>query len=196
MAGSTFLVCVLLLAFAVVAKTVGADRRDGDEGATSHTKRSNVNMLFSDSMTNGFQEREGGRSQCRCRNGGRCHRGKCHCRRNYHGHHCQHYVIPRSCGNTPHDTIGQYGCNICRCNNGVISCVPRFFPGCDVISGKHLVDRKRVEMIKAFRKTLSALRRKSPIRSPAVETVASGNPLPYTSSSMTVICVTAYLLLF
>ncbi|KAL5021711.1 hypothetical protein ScPMuIL_000866 [Solemya velum] len=67
---------------------------------------------------------------CACRNGGRCHHGKCQCKRNYRGRHCQHHAADRSCGHTPHGTWGRFGCNVCRCHNGVISCTPRFIPGC------------------------------------------------------------------
>ncbi|KAL8582144.1 hypothetical protein ACOMHN_004063 [Nucella lapillus] len=67
-----------------------------------------------------------------CRNGGLCYLGSfCNCPQGFYGRYCEYEVKKNSCRNIPHGSWVKAGCNLCRCFDGHLTCLPRAFDGCD-----------------------------------------------------------------
>ncbi|XP_076441032.1 uncharacterized protein LOC143280287 [Babylonia areolata] len=67
-----------------------------------------------------------------CLNGGLCVLGSfCHCPENFYGRKCQYELEKRPCGHIPHGSWVKAGCNLCRCFDSHMTCLPRAFDGCD-----------------------------------------------------------------
>ncbi|XP_076462143.1 uncharacterized protein LOC143294650 [Babylonia areolata] len=74
----------------------------------------------------------GGKQRPCCLNGGLCVLGSfCHCPDQYYGRHCEHRVSEKPCRHVQHGSWVKAGCNLCRCVNGYMTCLPRAFDGCD-----------------------------------------------------------------
>ncbi|KAL8598546.1 hypothetical protein ACOMHN_051334 [Nucella lapillus] len=73
-----------------------------------------------------------GKQRTCCLNGGLCVLGSfCHCPKNFHGRYCEHKVSEKPCRHIPHGSWVKAGCNLCRCVDGYMTCLPRAFDGCD-----------------------------------------------------------------
>ncbi|XP_069127766.1 uncharacterized protein [Argopecten irradians] len=67
-----------------------------------------------------------------CRNGGRCILNSfCHCPKNFYGRYCQYEYKNRSCGELKSGHFIRSDCDLCRCFDGFMYCIPRIYPGCE-----------------------------------------------------------------
>ncbi|OWF39099.1 uncharacterized protein LOC110465494 [Mizuhopecten yessoensis] len=67
-----------------------------------------------------------------CKNGGRCILNNfCHCRKNFYGRYCQYEYKNRSCGELKSGHFIRSDCDLCRCFDGYMYCIPRIYPGCE-----------------------------------------------------------------
>nr|WKX02856.1 EGF-CFC [Crepidula fornicata] len=67
-----------------------------------------------------------------CLNGGLCVLDSfCHCPKKFYGRYCEYELSEKPCGPVPHGSWAKAGCNLCRCFDGHMTCLPRAFDGCD-----------------------------------------------------------------
>ena len=52
------------------------------------------------------------------------------CDRNFYGRYCERELKDSPCGHIPHGSWVKAGCNLCRCFDGHMTCLPRAFDGC------------------------------------------------------------------
>ncbi|CAL1545551.1 unnamed protein product [Lymnaea stagnalis] len=73
--------------------------------------------------------RSGDKNDC-CDNGGICVMGVfCHCPDKFYGFRCE--FERRPCGVVAHAQWVRMGCNLCRCFDAELYCLPRVYGGCD-----------------------------------------------------------------
>ncbi|XP_052090454.1 uncharacterized protein LOC127727075 [Mytilus californianus] len=71
------------------------------------------------------------KSEC-CQNKGICILGSfCVCKKNHFGRHCEHKIEFKPCGQILHGSWIKADCNLCKCFDGKMSCIPRIYDGCD-----------------------------------------------------------------
>ncbi|XP_062575008.1 uncharacterized protein LOC134236868 [Saccostrea cucullata] len=67
-----------------------------------------------------------------CKNGGICVLGTfCKCPKFYIGRYCQYEINYKNCRNVPHGYWIRSDCNKCRCFNGRVVCIPKYYFGCE-----------------------------------------------------------------
>ncbi|XP_048741814.2 cryptic protein-like isoform X2 [Ostrea edulis] len=70
-------------------------------------------------------------SSC-CENGGICILGSfCICPKFFDGWLCPHKTKYRSCNYVPHGYWIRSDCNLCRCFDGRVACIPKYYFGCE-----------------------------------------------------------------
>ncbi|XP_011444244.3 teratocarcinoma-derived growth factor [Magallana gigas] len=67
-----------------------------------------------------------------CKNGGVCILGSfCKCPEFFIGRYCQYHMEYNACRHVPHGYWIRSDCDKCRCFNGRIFCIPKYYFGCD-----------------------------------------------------------------
>ncbi|XP_063430214.1 cryptic protein-like isoform X2 [Mytilus trossulus] len=67
-----------------------------------------------------------------CKNKGTCILGSfCVCKKNHFGRHCEHKIEFKPCGHILHGSWIKADCNLCKCFDGKMSCIPRIYDGCE-----------------------------------------------------------------
>ncbi|KAK6165657.1 hypothetical protein SNE40_022545 [Patella caerulea] len=109
-------------------------------------------------------------SSC-CLNGGRCIIGSfCKCPKNFYGRRCEHKNVEKPCGRLMHAVWVKSDCNLCRCFNGLMNCIPISNPGCDAERTKQ--DRMRdVYIFPPKRHVHHHVRKEDVLQSAAVQTM-------------------------
>ncbi|ESO92634.1 hypothetical protein LOTGIDRAFT_233075 [Lottia gigantea] len=127
--------CVLLLVGIILTTEFVESKKETPKWIKRSLKRERIRHHHGGFMkkqsSESFDNPQAYKATC-CKNGGRCIMGSfCHCKKNYYGRYCEHKSDNKNCGKFKHGVWLKSGCNLCRCFDGVLSCIPRAYSGCD-----------------------------------------------------------------